>query len=81
MNFLAHLLLAGEDPEQRLGSLIADFSRGRLETLAKRYPPGIIRGIAQHRKIDRFTDRHPLLLDSRRRFSLRRRRFAGIITE
>lgn len=81
MNYLAHLLLAGEDSEERLGSLIGDFARGRLERLAITYPPGIMRGIAIHRKIDQYTDRHALMVGSRGRFSTRRRRYAGIIVD
>ncbi len=81
MNYLAHLLLAGDDPEERLGGIIADFTRGRLETLAACYPPGVMRGISMHRKIDQFTDRHSLIAHSKSRFSAQRRRYAGIIID
>ena len=75
------MLLAGEEPIQRLGSLIADFTRGRTERLAKQYPPQLVRGIVLHRRIDRFTDLHPEVLRSKQRFSSQRRRYAGIIVD
>lgn len=81
MNYLAHLLLAGNDPEEKLGGLIADFTRGRLETLAGSYSPGIMRGITVHRKIDQFTDQHVQVTLSKSRFSVLRRRYAGIIID
>jgi acyl carrier protein phosphodiesterase len=81
MNYLAHLLLAGEDPEEKLGALMGDFTRGRLENLAMQYPPGIMQGIAAHRRIDLFTDRHHRFMQSKARFSKPRRRYAGIIVD
>ncbi len=81
MNYLAHLFLAGNDPELRLGSLLGDFTRGRLQELEKRYPPLVMRGIRLHREIDRYTDAHPAVRQSRGRFSRRRRRYAGIIVD
>ncbi|MCW8904955.1 acyl carrier protein phosphodiesterase [Sedimenticola sp.] len=81
MNYLAHLFLASEDPDERLGSLIADFTRGRLQTLAKDYPPGVMWGIALHRRVDRFTDDNPWVVQSRRRIAAPYRRYSGIILD
>ncbi len=81
MNYLAHLLLAGDDPESKLGSLLADFTRGRLQELEKHYPPAVMQGIRLHREIDRYTDAHPVIRQSKDRFSRRRRRYAGIIVD
>ncbi|MCB1758713.1 MAG: DUF479 domain-containing protein [Gammaproteobacteria bacterium] len=81
MNYLAHLLLAGEDPQAQLGSLLGDFTRGRIEILANSYPAPVIHGISVHRKIDRFTDDHADVIRSRRRFSPVRYRFSGIIVD
>ena len=58
MNVLAHLVLAGDDPACRLGNLLGDHARGRIETLD--YPEDILRGIRMHRSIDAFTDAHPV---------------------
>ncbi len=81
MNYLAHLFLAGDDPELKLGSLLADFTRGRLQELEKRYPPAVMQGIRLHREIDSYTDAHPVVRQSKERFSRRRRRYAGIIVD
>lgn len=81
MNYLAHLVLAGDNPDIKLGSLVADFTRGRLQELEKCYPPAVMQGIRLHREIDRYTDLHPIIRRSRNRFSSRRRRYAGIIVD
>jgi len=81
VNYLAHLLLGGDEPLARLGGLIADFTRGRLETLAKQYPAKIVHGISVHRQVDRFTDTNATVALSRAHFSPSRRRYAGIILD
>lgn len=81
MNYLAHILLAGENTEHQLGGLIGDFTKGRIEKLADRYPQAIIHGIVGHRKVDHFTDTHPVFKVSRLRISDHRRRVAGIIID
>jgi len=75
MNHLAHLFLAPDSPEVRIGSVMGDFVRGvDLST----YPDSIVHGVHHHRAVDSFTDSHPAVLDSKRLFSKRRRRFAGV---
>lgn len=75
MNHLAHLFLAPDSPEVRIGSVMGDFVRGvDLST----YPDSIVHGVHHHRAVDSFTDSHPAVLDSKRLFSQRRRRFAGV---
>lgn len=78
MNYLAHLHLGGDTPEQLLGSLYGDFVKGPL---AGRYPAGIEAAIQQHRRIDAFTDRHPLIEQARARFPAERRRTSGILLD
>ncbi len=51
MNYLAHLYLSDDDDLVRLGNLMGDFVKGRLQG---KYPPDIERGIQQHRTVDRF---------------------------
>lgn len=78
MNWLAHAWLAGPDPETRLGNLLADLVKGAdRDGLA----PGVLRGIAHHQSIDAFTDRHPVVLQSRRRLDAEYRRYAGILVD
>jgi acyl carrier protein phosphodiesterase len=78
MNWLAHAWLAGPDPETRLGNLLADLVKGSAR---EELGPGVLRGIAHHQAIDAFTDRHPLVLQSRRRIDPRYRRYAGILID
>lgn len=78
MNYLAHLRLAPDDPMLRLGNLLGDFMRGvDMASL----PPPLQRGVAQHRAIDRFTDRHPLFRQSRARLPAPFRRFGGVLVD
>ncbi|TWD49646.1 acyl carrier protein phosphodiesterase [Pseudomonas sp. SJZ131] len=78
MNYLAHLHLGGQRPGQLLGSLYGDFVKGRLQG---HYPPEIEAAIQLHRRIDVFTDRHPLVDIALSRFSVTRRRYAGIVLD
>ncbi|VVO67699.1 Acyl carrier protein phosphodiesterase [Pseudomonas fluorescens] len=78
MNYLAHLHLGGQRPGQLLGSLYGDFVKGRLQG---QFDPEIEAGIQLHRRIDVFTDRHPLVDISLSRFSMTRRRYAGIVLD
>ena len=75
MNHLAHLFLAPNSPEARIGSVLGDFVRGvDLST----FPADVVYGVEHHRAVDSFTDSHPAVLESKRLFSKRRRRFAGV---
>jgi acyl carrier protein phosphodiesterase len=78
MNYLAHLHLGGQHPQQLLGSLYGDFVKGRLDG---RFPAQLEAAIALHRRIDVFTDSHPLVLNALARFPAERRRYAGIILD
>ena len=67
MNYLIHFLLAGDDDELRLGNLLGDYVKGRVERFEH---PGITdrlrTGIQMHRTIDAFSDRHPAVHRSKR---------------
>ncbi|MHC6224204.1 acyl carrier protein phosphodiesterase [Pseudomonas sp. X10] len=78
MNYLAHLHLGGDEPQQLLGSLYGDFVKGSLEG---RFPLALEAAIRLHRHIDSYTDSHPLVLAALARFPRERRRFAGIILD
>ncbi|MDH4584711.1 DUF479 domain-containing protein [Pseudomonas sp. BN415] len=78
MNYLAHLHLGGSQPAQLLGSLYGDFVKGPL---AGRWPAEIEAAIRLHRRIDAFTDSHPLITQAKLRFPSERRRFAGILLD
>jgi len=78
MNYLAHLHLGGQRPGQLLGSLYGDFVKGRLQG---QFAPEVEAAIQLHRRIDVFTDRHPLVDVALGRFSDTRRRYAGIVLD
>ncbi|SDK55180.1 ACP phosphodiesterase [Pseudomonas indica] len=78
MNYLAHLHLGGDAPATLLGSLYGDFVKGPLDG---RWPADIEAGIRLHRRIDAFTDAHPLIERAKARFPQERRRLAGILLD
>jgi len=79
LNFLAHLILAGDDEDLRLGAMLGDFVRGK-EALGA-FGPGIRSGIMLHRHIDSFTDSLPSVEALRKEFRPPFRRYAGIIID
>ena len=79
MNFLAHLLLAGDDEGLRLGAMLGDFVRGK-QALAK-FDAGVQRGIMLHRHIDAYTDSLTGVVELRSWFHPPFRRYGGIIID
>ncbi len=79
MNFLAHLLLAGDDDGLRLGAMLGDFVRGQR---ALDFYPGDVRlGIELHRHTDQFFDSLPEVANLRKYFPATFRRYSGIIID
>ena len=78
MNYLAHLYLADDSPESMVGSLMGDFVKGELQD---RFAHPTQEGIREHRSIDAFTDRHPVVMRSKRRMRPPYRRYAGILVD
>lgn len=78
MNYLAHSFLSYQKTDLIIGNFIADSIRGnRFEGLTE----GIIKGISLHRKIDVFTDSHPVFLTSKRRFSKEFDKYSGVLMD
>jgi acyl carrier protein phosphodiesterase len=75
MNYLAHLLFSGDDPEWQIGGLLGDFVKGPL---CGRYPPGIEAGIRRHRSIDALCAGLPATRELVATFASPWRRYAGI---
>ncbi|MCC5947243.1 MAG: DUF479 domain-containing protein [Nitriliruptoraceae bacterium] len=75
MNFLAHLLLSGSDPDWRAGGFLGDFIRGPLKGDR---PAAIERGIALHRHVDAESDRHPAVREAAQLFPRPCRRWAPV---
>ena len=79
MNYLAHLYFADDTPESRVGNLMADFVRGPVDR--QPYGGAVMQGMQSHVAVDRFTDDHDVVRESKALISRRRRRFAGIIVD
>ncbi|HRG00903.1 MAG: ACP phosphodiesterase [Bacteroidia bacterium] len=78
MNYLAHSYLSYQKPDLIIGNFIADSIRGnQFEGLTD----GIIEGIRLHRKIDTFTDSHPIYLTSKHRFSKDFDKYSGVLMD
>jgi acyl carrier protein phosphodiesterase len=75
MNYLAHTALARPNHFSLVGNLLGDFCKGvQLDIL----PSAVLAGLANHRAVDAFTDRHPVVVQAKTCFSPQRRRFAGV---
>lgn len=66
VNFLAHLHLSAGTPASMLGGIAADFVK---PADVKFLPADVQAGVTLHRRIDSFTDSHPLVRQSVRRLS------------
>ena len=78
MNYLGHLLVLPDEGLTTLGNLLGDFFKGRVAGIE---PVELRIGVALHREIDRFTDRHPVVLRSVGRLSPERRRVAAALVD
>ncbi|MCG2578522.1 ACP phosphodiesterase [Dechloromonas sp. XY25] len=78
MNFLAHAVLAGDDPALIVGGVVGDWIKGPLPGLL---PPDLARGVALHRAIDSHAETHPAFQHSRNRVAPDRRRYAGVLVD
>lgn len=78
MNHLAHFLLAPEDDAGRAGTLLGDFIRG---SNLSAWPAEVEHAIRLHRRIDAFTDTHPILIEARGALPTNLRRYAGILMD
>jgi len=78
LNYLAHSYLSFGNPELIVGNFIADSMHGNNFS---GLPPGIVSGIMLHRKIDTFTDSHPVYLSSKHRFSKQFDKYSGVLMD
>jgi len=79
LNYLAHILLAGDDEDLRLGAMLGDFVRGG-EELGK-HAPGVQSGILLHRHIDARIDALPTVAALLECLQPPFRRYGGIIID
>jgi acyl carrier protein phosphodiesterase len=78
MNYLAHLFLASDKGNARLGGLLADFVRGDSK---QQYSADIQYEIHLHRLIDAYTDSHPVVLNAKKLVEEKKRRYMGIVLD
>lgn len=78
MNYLAHLYLAEDSAESILGNLLRDFLKGWN---ADSYCEVIQKGIQLHKKVDRYTDTHFIVHQSKTLISSQNKRYSGIIVD
>lgn len=78
MNYLAHLALSHDNSGVMLGNFIGDYVKGSNYS---RYSPKVRTGILLHRKIDDFTDNHPIVKESSLLLKDAYGRYAGVIVD
>lgn len=79
MNFLAHIYLSNGHPKIMVGNFIGDFVKGKK--FADQFEPEIVKGIELHRMIDDFTDRHPVVHQSKIKLRQKYRHYAAVIVD
>lgn len=78
MNFLAHLLLSGNDKPIIFGNFIGDGVKGAE---MNEYPSDVQRGISLHRFIDYYTDNHDVTEVGRIIIRPAFRKYAGVVLD
>lgn len=78
MNYLAHLFLSCQDDDLVIGNFIADSIRNKE---VKTYSPAIQQGIFLHRKIDSYTDEHPIVRQGTRRLHPHHHKYAPVVID
>ncbi len=78
MNYLAHIALSRNNKEIEIGNFVADHLKGMKVGL---FPETIQKGIFLHRKIDSFTDQHPILSEARKLLAVYFHKYSGVILD
>ncbi len=78
MNFLSHLYLSGDSEGIIIGNFIADAVKGNN---LGHFSEDIQKGIVLHRKIDSFTDSHPIVEQSKQRLRGNYKKYASVIVD
>ncbi len=78
MNYLAHCYFSSGSQNSLYGNLLGDFVKGSSHGYLDQE---ILDGIKLHRAIDKFTDSHPVVIQSKNRISKERKRFSGIMID
>ena len=78
MNFLAHLFLSFNDPDIMVGNFIADMIKNKD---VPTYSEGVQKGITLHRKIDTYTDGHPVVKKGTKLLQPYHRKYSPVIVD
>lgn len=78
MNFLAHIYLSGNSDKVMIGNFIGDAVKGNDYL---HYDPEVVKGIKLHRKIDEFTDCHPVVIESKNRLRPTYSKYSSVIVD
>ena len=78
MNFLAHLFLSDGRESLTVGNFLADYLKNHE---VKNLPRPVQEGIRLHRKIDSYTDQHPIVRQGVRRLRPTHRKFSPVILD
>ena len=82
MNFLAHLLLSGNNEGVIAGNYAGDFVKGWLtEEKTRAWDSDYLTGVKLHRFIDSFTDSHPIVRETKRNVAVSEGKLAGIVLD
>jgi len=76
MNFLAHVFLARKSEPLMVGNFVTDFLKG--DAYKEVYPSDVLEGITLHKKIDKFTDKHPAVKSGYQLLKPFQSRYAGV---
>ncbi len=78
MNFLAHTFLSCQDEKLLVGNFLGDFVSNRQ---VPQFEDRIREGIMLHRKIDRYTDDHPLVRQAMKRLYADHHKYASVLVD
>ncbi|WP_340678975.1 ACP phosphodiesterase [Paraglaciecola sp.] len=78
MNYIAHIHIGNHTQTSLLGNFLGDFIKGNI---SDKLPQYLADGVRLHRKVDQFTDQHPLVKTLRQKFPHSLRRVSGIVID
>jgi len=78
MNYLAHIILSGDNSDIQVGNFMGDAVKGKKY---ENYPLDFKKGILLHRQIDSFTDQHPIVRHSKMSLHPRYNHYKGVLID
>lgn len=78
MNHLAHFFLSCQNEDLMIGNFVADYIRNKE---VANFSAEVQQGIRLHRKIDTYTDQHPVVKQGTRRLQKHHNKYAPVILD